>query len=107
MKYNVDRRVYDERWKKPGDHTFFKDIKDKSATQMTSRFVQKENTLECQNVQLRYDFTQNWVKSYLGMQHLSVAFSMDNLFRVSTVKQERGIFYPFSRRFTFSLSAIF
>ena len=107
MKYNVDRRVYDERWKKPGDHTFFKDIKDKSATQMTSRFVQKENTLECQNVQLRYDFTQNWVKSYLGMQHLSVACSTDNLFRVSTVKQERGIFYPFSRRFTFSLSAIF
>ena len=105
--YNVDKRVYDERWRNPGDRTFFKDIKDKTATQMTSRFVQKENTLECQNVQLKYDFTQKWVKSYLGMQHLSVAFSTDNLFRVSTIKQERGIVYPFSRRFTFSLSAIF
>ncbi len=107
VKYNVDRRVFDERWRNPGDHTFFKNIKDKSATQMTSRFVQKENTLECQNVQLKYDFTQKWIKSSLGMQHLSVAFSTDNLFRVSTIKQERGIVYPFSRRFTFSLSAIF
>lgn len=74
---------------------------------MTSRFVQKENTLECQSAQVKYDFSQNWIKQYLGMQHFSVAFNMDNLFRISTIKQERGIAYPFSRRFSFSLSAIF
>ena len=107
MKYNVDRRVYKDRWKKTGDHTFFKDVKDKTATQMTSRFVQKENTLECQSVQVKYDFSQKWIKQYLGMQHLSIAFNTDNLFRVSSIKQERGIAYPFSRRFTFSLSATF
>ena len=107
VKYNVDRRVYKDRWREPGDHTFFKDVKDKTATQMTSRFVQKENTLECQSVQVKYDFTQNWTKQYLGMQHFSVEFNMDNLFRISTIKQERGIAYPFSRRFSFSLSAIF
>ena len=50
---------------------------------------------------------RNWIKQYLGMQHFSVAFNMDNLFRISTIKQERGIAYPFSRRFSFSLSAIF
>ena len=82
-------------------------MKDKTATQMTSRFVQKENTLECQSAQVKYDFSQNWIKQYLGMQHFSVAFNMDNLFRISTIKQERGIAYPFSRRFSFSLSAIF
>ena len=107
MKYNVDRRVYKDRWKKTGDHTFFKDVKDKTATQMTSRFVQKENTLECQSVQVKYDFSQKWIKQYLGMQHLSIAFNTDNLFRISTIKQERGTAYPFSRRFSFSLSAIF
>ena len=107
VKYNVDRRVYKDRWREPGDHTFFKDVKDKTATQMTSRFVQKENTLECQSAQVKYDFSQNWIKQYLGMQHFSVAFNMDNLFRISTIKQERGIAYPFSRRFSFSLSAIF
>ena len=107
LQYNVDRRVYEDRWMKPGDHTFFKDIKDTSPTQMSSRFVQKENTLECQSIQLRYDFSQQWVKQHLGTQFLSLAFSTDNLFRVSSVKQERGIMYPFSRRYTFSLSVTF
>ena len=106
-RYNVDDRVYKDRWRKPGDHAFFKDIKDHSATQMTSRFVQKENTLECQNIQVKYDFTQNWVRNYLHMEHLSAAFSTDNLFRISSVKQERGTAYPFSRRYSFSLSATF
>ena len=107
VKYNVDRRVYKDRWVNPGDHTFFKDVKDRSTTQMSSRFIQKENTLECQSVQVRYDFMQKWVKQHLGTQFLSLAFSTDNLFRISSVKQERGIMYPFSRRFTFSLSATF
>ena len=49
----------------------------------------------------------NGIKQYLGMQHLSIAFNTDNLFRISTIKQERGTAYPFSRRFSFSLSAIF
>lgn len=107
LHYNVDRRVYEDRWMKPGDHTFFKDIKDTGVTQMSSRFVQKENTLECQSIQLKYDFSQQWVKQHLGTQYLSLAFSTDNLFRVSSIKQERGIMYPFSRRYTLSLSATF
>lgn len=107
LRYNVDRRVYEERWMEPGQHTFFKVINDKNTTQMSSRFVQKENTLECQNIQLKYDFNQKWVKQHLGTQYLSLAFSTDNLFRLSTIKQERGIMYPFSRRYTFSLSATF
>lgn len=107
LKYNVDRRVYKDRWRNPGDHTFFKDVRDKTETQMSSRFVQKENTLECQSIQVKYDFAQQWVKQHLGTQYLSLAISTDNLFRVSSIKQERGIMYPFSRRYTFSLSATF
>ena len=91
----------------PGDHAFFKDIKNTQETQMSSRFVQKENTLECQSIQIKYDFLQPWVKKHLGTQYLSLSFNTDNLFRVSSIKQERGIAYPFSRRFTFSLSATF
>ena len=106
-RYNVDRRVYKDRWVNPGDHTFFKDIKNTQETQMSSRFVQKENTLECQSIQVKYDFLQPWVKKHLGTQYLSLSFNTDNLFRVSSIKQERGIAYPFSRRFTFSLSATF
>ena len=85
----------------------YKDIKNTQETQMSSRFVQKENTLECQSIQIKYDFLQPWVKKHLGTQYLSLSFNTDNLFRVSSIKQERGIAYPFSRRFTFSLSATF
>lgn len=107
LKYNVDRRVYEERWKKPGDHTFFKDVKDKRLTQMSSRFVQKENTLECQSIQVKYDLPQKWLMKHLRMQHFSIILSTNNLFRLSTIKQERGLEYPFSRRYSFSLSANF
>lgn len=107
MKYNVDSRVYSGRWRNPGERTFFKDVKDKTTTQMSSRFVQKENTLECQSLSLKYDFQKDWIKKYLGAQSLSLSFATDNLFRISTIKQERGISYPFSRRFSFSIYAIF
>lgn len=106
-KYNVDGRVFRERWMNPGDHTFFKIVTDFTSSQMSSRFVQKEKTLECQSIQLKYDFDQKWLKQLLRAESLSLAFDTDNLFRFSTIKQERGIAYPFSRRFSFSLSLIF
>ncbi|MGI6243355.1 MAG: SusC/RagA family TonB-linked outer membrane protein [Prevotella sp.] len=106
LRYNVDRRVYEERWRQPGDHTFFKDIRDRQTTRMSSRFVQRENLLECQNMQIRYNLPKSWI-TRLGIQNVSTAFSTDNLFRLSTIKQERGLYYPFSHRYSFSLSVIF
>lgn len=106
IRYNVDRRVYKDRWKNPGDQVFFKDIKDKSMTQMSSRFVQTDNTLECQNIHLQYRIP-NTLTSRLWIQSLTAGVSTDHLFRLSSIRQERGIDYPFSRRFTLSLSAIF
>ena len=47
------------------------------AGKLPKGFVQKENTLECQSVQVKYDFSQKWIKQYLGMQHLSIAFIPD------------------------------
>lgn len=105
-RYNVDRRVYEERWRKPGDHTFFKDIRDRQTTQMSSRFVQRENVLECQNLQIRYTLPKSWI-TRLGTESVSAAFSTDNLFRLSSIKQERGLYYPFSHRYSFSLSVVF
>ena len=106
LHYNVDRRVYEGRWRKPGDHTFFKNILDQRQTQMSSRFVQREYTLECQSLMLKYDLPRQWV-SYLHAQYVSLSFSTDNLFRLSSIKQERGISYPFSHRYSLSLSVIF
>lgn len=106
LHYNVDRRVYEGRWRKPGDHTFFKNILDQRQTQMSSRFVQREYTLECQSLMLKYDLPRQWV-SYLHAQYVSLSFSTDNLFRLSSIKQERGTSYPFSHRYSLSLSVIF
>ncbi len=106
LHYNVDRRVYEERWRKPGEHTFFKNILDRRQTQMSSRFVQREYTLECQSLMLRYDLPKQWIAN-LHAQYISLAFSTDNLFRLSSIKQERGTSYPFSHRYSFSLSVIF
>lgn len=107
-KYNVDERVFKNRWKSPGEKTFFKRIDDTSNTYATTRFVQDEKTLSCQNVNLTYDFREKmWLKKNLGIEVLTLSGNMSDLFNWSTVKQERGLSYPFSRRFSFSLMAIF
>jgi len=107
-KYNVDRRVYEDRWKEPGDRTFFKGIKETTATQATSRFVQDEATFTCQNLNITYDLKGNkWLRHNLGIQTLTLKGDIADLFRISTIKQERGTSYPFSRQFSFTLSVMF
>ena len=107
-KYNVDDRVYADRWQKPGDRTFFKGINVTTATQATSRFVQDEATFECYNLNLTYDLNGNeWLKKNLGIENLTLKGDIADLFRISTIRQERGTSYPFSRQFSFSLTAMF
>ena len=93
---NVDRRVLEQRWQKPGDKTFFKDVKNKDQTPASSRFVQDENTLQFSSFSLSYDFNKKWLKK-AGMQTLRVEAQMSDIFRLSTVKRERGLEYPFAR----------
>ena len=107
-KYNVDDRVYADRWQKPGDRTFFKGINVTTATQATSRFVQDAATFECYNLNLTYDLNGNeWLKKNLGIDNLTLKGDIADLFHLSTIRQERGTSYPFSRQFSFSLTAMF
>ena len=101
-KYNVDLRVLTDRWKNPGDQTFFKDIADRSQTQLTSRFLQKENTLRLASLNLNYDFSKEFV-SKLKLQRLRLNASTNDLFRFSTIRMERGTSYPFSRSINFGI----
>lgn len=107
LKYNVDRRVYEDRWMKPGDKTFFKGINETGTTYASSRFVQKENMLECQNINVMYDFRNDWLRDKANLEVLTLSCNIGDVFRLSTIKQERGIDYPFSRKISFSLSARF
>lgn len=38
-RYNVDERVFTDRWQKPGDETLFKGLNNESSTYATTRFV--------------------------------------------------------------------
>lgn len=106
--YNVDRRVLTDRWQNVGDKTFFKGLTNTTATYATTRFVQDERTLTCQNIHLSYELRNKpWLSKYLGMQSLTLTGELSDLFYLSSIKQERGLAYPYSRRFSFTLSMNF
>ncbi len=105
-RFNVDRRVLDQRWKKPGDHTYFKDVADLGTSFASNRFVQKDNLLELRSVYLSYDFNKA-VYSRLRMSNLRVALTANDIWRSSSIQIERGLYYPFARNFTFSLQTSF
>lgn len=106
LRFNVDKRVLSDRWTKPGDKAFFKDIKDNSVTQVTSRFVEDENSLEMKSISLSYTFSKEMLKNCF-MDRLKLTFMMEDLFRVANVKRERGLDYPFARTFNFGLQVQF
>ncbi|WP_346316143.1 SusC/RagA family TonB-linked outer membrane protein [Chitinophaga sp. YIM B06452] len=104
--YNVDSRVYDNRWQKPGDNAAFKGLLVTARTNRTSRFVQDEKTLTMQNANFQYDVRSAFAKK-LKMQALSFSANMADLFYLSTVRRERGTNYPFSRQMSLTVNAMF
>lgn len=115
MKGNVDRRVYSDRWRKPGDVTFFKALSERvyiseeeqflsEKTYPTSRFVQDRNELTISSVQLSYDFWRwKFIKKW-GIERLQLRLNANNLYTFSSIEIERGTSYPFARTFNASLS---
>ena len=103
LRYNQDRRALYDRWQKPGDHAKFKRIDDTNVTNMSSRFVGTENTLECSSINLGYrTSTAKWLK-YIGATSVNFRIYMNDIFRISTIKEERGTNYPFERSVTCSV----
>lgn len=103
LQYNVDRRVFTDRWQKPGDVALYKSIKDQSITYPTSRFVEDYSLFSLASLTLYYDFRNcRFVKNSF-LERLKISAYTNDLFIISSVKTERGTDYPFSR--TFSLSA--
>lgn len=104
---NTDRRVLNERWQKPGDIVHFKKFEQtRTLTQSTSRFVSDYDYLKLSSLSVSYDFDREIARK-LWMQSLRFSVSMNDVFRVSNVKEERGISYPFARTVRMSLRAIF
>ena len=106
IQYNVDRRVFTGTWKESGDVTFFKKITDTpTTTRPTDRFVERQNELSLASLNLSYDFRHLNITKYV--ERLKLSFYMTDVFRVSSVKTERGLEYPFARTYSLGLQATF
>ena len=95
-KQNADERVFNDRWKKPGDYARYRNIADYSTPQQTSRFVQVNNYLTLQSLSVAYEFTP-WQIRKLGLSRMRLELLTNDLFYLSSIKRERGLDYPYAR----------
>lgn len=105
---NVDKRVLDGRWKQVGDLSKYKSIlvgrNTNNITKPTSRFVMDNNVLSLNSLELGYDLPNKYTER-IKLNMLRFTLGMNDLFYISSVKQERGLMYPFARTINFSIKA--
>lgn len=112
LMYNADKRVSDLRWDQVGVAARYKGLSrmvNGSETKASSRFVMDENTFRMGTLSFSYRMDKTNAK-YIerwGLSSVKLAFNMEDLFYLSSVKQERGLSYPFARQFAFSLNVAF
>lgn len=105
--YNQDKRAYYDRWKQVGDRSKYRDITSISDGHKSDRYIQKNNFFTGESIAVGYQFHEHaWLKK-LGLRNLTVNATLNEIFRCSTVKAERGIDYPFARTMSISLNASF
>jgi len=104
--FNADVRVLTDRWQKPGDIAQYRNIADATSPKSSTRFVEKENTVSLDRLNIAYDFSNTFAKR-LGANKLSFGMSINDLFRLSTVRMERGTNYLYSRGVDFNINILF
>lgn len=105
-KKNADRRVLYDRWKKPGDKAMFRRIDDQTPVYQSTRLVQKSNFLKLSSLSLTYDIPRDMLKKTF-IERCKFTFSMTDVFRISTIKEERGTSYPFARTVSLGFNLTF
>ena len=84
---NCDRRVLYDRWKKPGDRTFFKNIAlEENVSNLTTRFVQDYNYFQIGSISLGYEMRRELCRK-IGLTGLRFNFNMGDIARFSSVKE--------------------
>lgn len=107
IRQNVDRRLIEGRWRKPGDISFYKALSSTVSTQPTTRFVEDDNTLTLSALNISYDFQQiKRIKAY-GFSSLRLTAGTSELFQWASTTIERGTAYPYARTLQLSLNASF
>ena len=103
---NVDSRVLTSRWKKAGDNVRFKNISNRTTTYPTSRFIEKENMVDLKSVNITYTVNPKKLTG-TGLSQMRVTAYLNDVFRISSVKAERGINYPFAKHYALALQLTF
>lgn len=107
LKYNQDVRALTDRWKKPGDISKYKRIDDSSSSHITTRFIKTENTLSCTSINVGYRTSTARFLNAIGATSVDIRFYMNDIFRISNIKEERGTNYPFQRSCSMSFGISF
>ncbi|PIF34234.1 TonB-linked SusC/RagA family outer membrane protein [Flavobacterium sp. 9] len=104
---NQDARAFTDRWTTPGQIAQFKSIGLTNATPISSRFIQKDDYISGESIRFGYRVTDRaWLKR-AGLTALAFNALGNEFFRISTIKAERGIDFPFSRIYSLSLNLSF
>ncbi|MBO9204707.1 MULTISPECIES: SusC/RagA family TonB-linked outer membrane protein [Niastella] len=110
LKYNVDSRALDNRWSQPGDNALYKALSvnglKADPTYVTTRFVEKNNYISNAVVAVRYTLPKS-IQNKIRSKNTVIGLAGNNLFRSGGMTAERGIYYPFNRTYTFSLTTSF
>lgn len=101
--YNQDKRALYDRWEKPGDKAQFKNIANSVSSPMSSRFVQRDNSWSLESLRVGYEFDPA-VAHRFGLGSIRLSAYMNDIFRLTTIKMERGTSYPYARSVSFALS---
>ncbi len=104
--YNADKRVLYDRWTEPGDVAMFRRIDDTSTTYPTTRLVQKNDFFRLQSLSLSYDVPTEYLKNTF-IERCKFTINATDLFRISTVKIERGTIYPYAQTITGGVNITF
>lgn len=107
ISYNVDRRIFSDRWYYPGQHAQYRNgAGTKGPTRATTRFVQHNDQLTLSSASLYYEFPYSAIKKY-KLSRLRASLYGADLYTWSSIHIERGTSYPYARTVSFSLTATF
>ena len=103
---NQDRRALYDRWSVTNREAYYKGISLVQTTDKSSRFVMDENTFTGESFNIGYEFPDRICRK-LRLGAMSVQMTMSDIFRLSSVRVERGTDYPFARTVSLSVGLTF
>lgn len=104
--FNQDRRALYDRWRNPGDEAKFMAITIMQANPISSRFVMDNNQLSAESINFSYETSAPWVQK-VGMRSVTFSAYLNDIFRISTIKNERSTDYPHAHIVSFSIGMRF